>query len=133
MVRSRGFTLIELVIVVAVIGILAAVAFPSYINQVRKSNRAAAQAFMLDLANRQTLYLGTARSYGTLGELGFPAESTMPNEVTKFYTIKVDPVVGPPPSFTITAEPKSGTKQVEDGWLAVDSAGTKTSQYPQKW
>ena len=51
--RVRGFTLIELMIAVAIIGILVAVAYPSYQGQVRKANRAAAQQFMLDVAMRE--------------------------------------------------------------------------------
>ncbi|MCP4091353.1 MAG: prepilin-type N-terminal cleavage/methylation domain-containing protein, partial [Gammaproteobacteria bacterium] len=49
--KSRGFTLIELMIVVAIVGILAAIAYPSYQEQVRKSRRADANGALLGLAN----------------------------------------------------------------------------------
>jgi prepilin-type N-terminal cleavage/methylation domain-containing protein len=55
--QSRGFTLVELVVTVAVIGILAAVAFPSYQDYLKRSNRSSAQSLMLDLANREQQYL----------------------------------------------------------------------------
>ena len=128
MVRSRGFTLIELMIVVAIIGILAAIAFPSYQNSVRRSNRAAAQAYMMDVANRQQLYLSTAREYAdtaTLANMGVkPAE-----EVTRAYDITVVPAAGTPPTFVITATPKAN--QVPDGALTLDQDGTKTPN--DKW
>jgi type IV pilus assembly protein PilE len=129
--RSRGFTLIEIIVVVAIIGILAAIAFPSYQNQVRKSNRAAAKSWMLGVANVETQYLMQARSYGDLTALGTAA--TMPNEVSKFYTATITVAAGTPPTYTITVTPVSGTIQVADGWLAIDQDGTKTSQYSEKW
>lgn len=125
--RIRGFTLIELLVVVAIVGIIAAVGFPSYQNYVRKSNRAAAQAYMANLANKETLYLQTARAYGTLADLG----ETLPSNVSKFYAITVVPSVGPPPGFLITANPTG--MQAVDGWLSLDQDGTKKSQDPGKW
>jgi len=51
--RTRGFTLLEVMIVVVIVGVLAAIALPAYQSQVRKSNRSAAQQFMQDVALRE--------------------------------------------------------------------------------
>ena len=51
--RARAFTLIELVVTVALVGIVAAIAYPAYVTQVVKGNRSAAQQFMLDIATAQ--------------------------------------------------------------------------------
>lgn len=64
MVRfNRGFTLIELMIAVAIVGIIAAIAYPSYMDSVRKSNRAEGKAEMVDLAQRLQRCYTTYGSY----------------------------------------------------------------------
>jgi len=124
--RTRGFSLLEILVVVAIIGVLAAIAFPSYQKQIQRSNRAAAQAFMSDVANKQQLFLSTARAYAAdLGELNM----TAPDDLKKFYTFKIDPVGGPPPGFTITATAIGN--QASDGNLTLDQNGTKTPS--DKW
>lgn len=120
---AKGFTLIELMIAVVVVGILAAVAFPSYQEYVRKSNRAVAQSFLLDLANRQEQYLIDNRQYASAST----TLSATPADVDKFYTITVGGApTGTPPSFTLTATPKAGTAQASDVTLSINNAGSKT-------
>ena len=74
--RRRGFTLIELMIVVAVVAILAAVAMPSYLQSVQKSRRADAIARIAQLQQAQERWRASNATYGTLADTGVPATVT---------------------------------------------------------
>lgn|SRR5690554_2470717 len=122
-----GFTLIELLIVVTILGILAAVAYPSYQDHVRRANRAAAQQFLLELANRQEQHLLNSGAYAsTLASLGYAEE---PDEVKRFYTVTVALDAGPPPDYILTATPVAGSMQAEDGALSLRGSGAKTGKW----
>ena len=68
-VRSYGVTLIELVVTMAALAILTAIAYPSYTQYVIRSNRAAVQSLMLDVASTEEAYILDARNY-LAGDLG---------------------------------------------------------------
>lgn len=132
---SPGFTLIELMITVAIIGVLAAIGLPSYSQYVVRSNRAAAQAEMMDIANRQQQFLLANRTYATtIAALGY----TLPSAVSSKYntpTITASSVLnascvveadtGAAPSYVMEFEPISSGSQAGDGTLSLTSAGVK--------
>jgi type IV pilus assembly protein PilE len=90
---GRGFTLTELLIVVVVVAILAMIALPAYENELRRSRRAAAEAHLLDIAQRQQQYLLDVRGYApTVAALGV----TTPADVAAYYTIAIVNAAGPP-------------------------------------
>ncbi len=127
-----GFTLIELMITVAIIGILVAVALPSYQNFIRKGNRSAAQGFMLDIANRQQQYFLDQRLFtATVGTGGLGM--VPPAETNGRYTFSVNTSLpaGPPPCFTVTATAVGG--QTADGNLTLDCKGSKTLNGAAGW
>lgn len=125
MKKNQGFTLIELMITVAVVGILAAIAYPSYQSYLRRGHRADAQAYMMDLAQRQQQYLTDNRAYAPdVNSLSAP----VPANVAGFYTVQI--VTGAtPPTFTITATAKGS--QAPDGNLSIDNTGAKAPS--TKW
>jgi type IV pilus assembly protein PilE len=127
-VSLKGFTLIELMITVAIIGILAAIALPNYQQYVIRSNRVAAQSQMMDIANREQQFLLANREYANETTLGFSLPSEVSAKYT--YTVTVNNAVSPP-TFLITFTPIAGTTQASDGAITLDSKGTKSPS--SKW
>jgi type IV pilus assembly protein PilE len=126
--KQRGFTLIELMITVAIVGILAAVAYPAYTSHIIKGSRAAAKAQMMDIANRQQQYLLANRTYAdktTLEGTGYG----LPPEVSQKYDYDITVSATTAPAFTVTFTPKG--PQVSDGALTINSSGVKTPA--EKW
>lgn len=132
MKNTRGFTLIELMIGIAIIGVLIAIAYPSYTNSLIKGNRAAARAFLLEVAQKQQQFLLDNRAYGTTAEL-VAAGVQAPPEVSNYYTWTTTPSAGPPPSFTARVTPTAGTRQSSDGWQEIDQTGSKNSEKHGTW
>jgi type IV pilus assembly protein PilE len=125
--RGRGYTLIEIMIVVAVIAILASVALPAYNNTLVRSNRAAAQSYLLDLANREELYLLDARTYTT----SVSTLLSVPAGVSPYYTvtISVPSETTIANAYKITAAPITTSMQRNDGTLTIDQDGVKSGTW----
>ena len=125
---TRGFTLIELMVTVAIVAILATIAYPLYLHQLVEGRRSAAEATLMDIAQREQQYILDQRQY--VGGANAAAVSTglnvtIPTNVTQFYGISVTVAAGPPPGFTATATPIAGSAQASDVTLTIDQTGSK--------
>lgn len=132
--RVRGFTLVELMITVAIIAILSAFAYPAYTSHLIKGNRAAAKAFMVAVANRQEQYLLDARVYGVAAnhsEFSSVLNLPVPTEVSAVYNLTVANVGGNTRTFLISAAPISTKANSSDGTLTLDNIGAKAPA--DKW
>ncbi len=111
MKQKRGFTLIELMIVVLVIAILAGLALSGYNNQVRKSRRTEAKQILSDLSLKQEKYRSNNATYGTIIQIGGVATA-------KYYTVTMVANSNTGTNYTFTAVPI--------GDQTKDSCGTLT-------
>ncbi|HEY6824882.1 MAG TPA: type IV pilin protein [Steroidobacteraceae bacterium] len=127
--RSGGFTLIELMITVAIVAILAAIALPSYSIFMKRSRRGDTESSMMDIAQREQQYLLDTRTYApNVAALN----TTVPADVTAYYTIQICQTAvpcaapgGAPPTFVVIATPIAGTAQAGDPTLTLDNTGVK--------
>lgn len=126
---NKGFTLIELVIVVAMIAILAAIALPSYLNQIRKSRRAQAEADLAELAQGMERSYTMTRDYtkntaGAAYALPFAESPRDAAAGTGYYDLAISASAAT--SYTITATPKNQQSSDLCGTLSINSTGLKT-------
>ncbi len=125
--KQKGFTLVEIMIVVAIIGILAAISWPAYQDYVLKAGRADGQAKIMEILHAQERYYSQNQTYtDSLATLGYSSASVASNEDR--YTITAAACgAGIASCVQLTATRKGA--QVKDtlcGNLSLDSTGTRT-------
>ncbi len=130
MKNNAGFTLVELIITVLIVGILSAVAIPTYLKHVTKASRAAAQTELMQMASLQEKIYLNSNSYATnasvttayngqsTGGLGWTAQSKDGK-----YDFSCDACTQD--TFQLSATPVSGSPQANDGTLSLNSAGQR--------
>lgn len=120
---AAGFTLLEVMITVVIIGILAAIAYPSYQDYVLRSNRAEGMALLNDAAARQERYYAQTNSYVTstdnISKLGLSSA----NSQTGKYSLSIASGGG---GYILTATPQGAqAKDTKCGNLTLNAQGTK--------
>lgn len=119
---TTGFTLIELMIVVAIIGVLAAIAFPLYQKQVESTRRANAESDLTQLSQVMERQFATSFDY-TKATLPF---FKSPQNGTTFYNISFVTGTLTAKTYTLQAVPTNGQTDDDCGTLTIDQAGTRT-------
>lgn len=118
----RGFTLIELMIVVAIVAILAAIAVPSYQQHVIKTNRNDAMAVMQGFAQAMERHYAQNNTYATaVAGTVFPAQSPLDGPAR--YNLSI---VAAASSYTLRATPVAGGTQDGDGLLELTNTGLRS-------
>ena len=113
--RQDGMTLLELMIVIAIVGILASIAMPSFNNSVMKARRADARNSLFDWQLRQAEYFADNLSYASVSSINGSGANTV-DSGEGYYDITVTSFTTT--TFQMTATPKSGTTQASDSECA---------------
>ncbi|MDH3614394.1 MAG: type IV pilin protein [Gammaproteobacteria bacterium] len=133
--RQRGITFLELLIVVAIVAMISAFAFPSYMQYIVKTKRTAATSALLQIADRQQQFFMDNKTYATdLSALGFAGSPLFVSDAGKavaagdddaVYVLSIVNVT--PTTYTATAAPLAGQleRDTDCGTLTLSQAGTK--------
>lgn len=132
--RTSGFSLMELLIVLTIVGILASIAVPTFQDYAKKSRRADAQSALVGFSNAMERYFTVNSSYtgASLGSSGIFASQAPIDGSVKYYnltatssSICVDVTASSSTAYCLTATPISGTAQDDDGVLSLSSTGAR--------
>lgn len=118
----KGFTLIELMIVIAIISILTAIAYPSYQNYKIRVHRTEAQAEMLIISQNLSQYKVTRGNYNGATISTIYGSTVTPKQGEAFYDLELS---NTDTVWTLVAKPKSGTLQEGNGDIVLNSLGQK--------
>ncbi|MCX7086926.1 MAG: type IV pilin protein [Methylococcales bacterium] len=138
--KPRGFTLIELLITVAIIGIIASVAYPSYIENIRQSKRKEAEAALVSFANAMEMwrmqnnssYLGAGTTPDTGAPTVFSAYSPVSGPAAKkVYDLEITAATAT--TYTLSAKLATGQTDATCGTLTLNNTGTKTPTTAGCW
>lgn len=121
--NSKGFTLIEVMIVVVIVGILASIAYPSYQEYVNRSNRAEGQAFLSDIAARQERYFSQNNAYVTADTDRSKLGLTSNQSANQRYTVSLSSVADDG-GYTLTATPNF--TETRCGNLVLNAKGVRS-------
>ena len=121
--RHSGITLVELMIVVAIIGILAGIAYPSFTEYVRRGNRADAQAVTMEVAQFMERFFTTNGTYAGAAVPGGLDQSPKEGAARFDITLTAADAV----TYTIQAAPAAGYADPTCGTLTLDAAGVRTA------
>ncbi|WP_435237096.1 type IV pilin protein [Psychromonas sp. PT13] len=132
MKRKNGFTLIELLIAVAIVGILASIAYPSYMDSVTRSRRADAQAALLGFAQAMERHYTTTGGYTGAGTTGgntgaptiFSTKSPIDGSDT-YYNLTIESAA----VTTYTLKATAVGSQLGDGDIQLSSTGARSGNW----
>ncbi|WP_432454788.1 MULTISPECIES: type IV pilin protein [unclassified Agarivorans] len=133
MKQIKGFTLIEVMITVAIVAILAAVAYPSYLSHVQTTRREEAKRTLVEAAQHMESYYSMNLTYSGAASSGSLTIYTPTHNFSDYYTLSTSGMSAS--AYTLSATPKSTAAQASDhcGTMSINSTGLTTPSSGGCW
>jgi len=129
-IKSRGFTLIELMVTIAIIGILAAIVYPSYTSILEKTRRQEAMRTLLEASQYMESYYAMNLSYSAAVSGGLVTGFTANSDFTDYYALTA---VAGTSTFTLSATPSGGQSADSCGTLTITNTGATSAATTECW